>query len=304
MRHHLLFILLSTIFLSISCQEKESEEPVREITEIKTEYSHYEIMDGEYLTINVIHSPEDLSAPEYDLTVADPEVLSDRTISELMIHGRKPGESQVIIIVKGHPSLKTTCWVTVKAIEPESVSLNHTSAELTEGDVITLTAMVSPDNTTNKDVSWSSSDESVATVSDGVVTALKPGVAVITVTTEDGGKTASCDVRVKARIYNVTGVSLNRTAVEIYESEELVLIATVYPANATDKSITWSVDNPEVISVENGKVVAKTPGTAIISVTSTDGNYTATCRLNVLKEVEINEDGGANEGVGENKGNW
>jgi uncharacterized protein YjdB len=169
---------------------------------------------------------------------------------------------------------------------------------------MTLTARVSPDNAINKDVSWSSSDESVATVSDGVVTALKPGVAVITVTTEDGGKTASCDVRVRARIYNVTGVSLNRTAVEIYESEELVLIATVYPANATDKSISWSVDNPEVASVENGKVVAKTPGTAIITVTSKDGNYTATCRLNVLKEVEINEDGGANEGVGENKGNW
>ena len=194
--------------------------------------------------------------------------------------------------------------VNAKLYPVTSVSLDHTSAELTEGDVMTLTAMVSPDNATNKDVSWSSSDESVATVSDGVVTALKPGVAVITVTTVDGGKTASCDVRVKARIYNVTGVSLNRTAVEIYESEELVLIATVYPANATDKSITWSVDNPEVISVENGKVVAKTPGAAIISVTSTDGNYTATCRLNVLKEVEINEDGGANEGVGENKGNW
>ena len=188
---HCLTSILTIMTLLISCQEKES------ITEIKTEYSHYEIMDGEYLTINVIHSPDDLPAPEYDLTVADPEVLSDRTISELMIRGRKPGESQVTIIVKDKPSLKTTCWVTVKAIEPESITLDRPSAELTEGDVITLTAMVSPDNATNKDVSWSSSDESVATVSDGVVTALKPGVAVITVTTVDGGKTASCDVTVK-----------------------------------------------------------------------------------------------------------
>lgn len=214
---HCLTNLLTIMVLLVSCQEK----PVREITEIKAEYSHYEIMDGEYLAINVIHSPEDLPAPEYDLTVADPEVLSDRTISELMIRGRKPGESQVTIIVKDKPSLKTTCLVTVKA-----------------------------------------------------------------------------------RIYNVTGISLSRTAVEIYESEELVLIATVYPANATDKSVTWSVDNPEVVSVENGKVVAKTPGTAIVTVTSTDGNYTATCQLSVLKEVEINEEGVANEGVGENNGNW
>ena len=215
---HCLTSLLTIMILLVSCQEKESEEPVREITEIKTEYSHYEIMDGEFLTINVIHSPEDLPAPEYDLTVADPEVLSDRTISELMIRGRNPGESQVTIIVKDKPSLKTTCLVTVKA--------------------------------------------------------------------------------------NVTGISLSRTAVEIYESEELVLIATVYPANATDKSVTWSVDNPEVVSVENGKVVAKTPGTAIVTVASTDGNYTATCQLSVLKVVEINEESAANEGVGENNGNW
>lgn len=211
---HCLTSLLTIMILLVSCQEKD----VREITEIKTEYSHYEIMDGEYLTINVIHSPEDLPAPEYDLTVTDPDVLSDRTISELMIRGRNPGESQVTIIVKDKPSLKTTCLVTVKA--------------------------------------------------------------------------------------NVTGISLSRTAVEIYESEELVLIATVYPANATDKSVTWSVDNPEVVSVENGKVVAKTPGTAIVTVTSTDGNYTATCQLSVLKVVEINEESAANEGVGENNGNW
>lgn len=61
---HCLTSFIAIMILLVSCQEKESEEPVREITEIKTEYSHYEIMAGEYLTINVIHSPEDLPAPE------------------------------------------------------------------------------------------------------------------------------------------------------------------------------------------------------------------------------------------------
>ena len=86
-----------------------------------------------------------------------------------------------------------TCEVTVKAkVYPvEGVSLDRTSVELIEGDEITLNATVKPDNATNKRVTWSSSDESVAKVSDGKVVALAPGNAIITVNTKDGRKTAT-----------------------------------------------------------------------------------------------------------------
>ena len=82
------------------------------------------------------------------------------------------------------------------------MSLDKTSITLTEGDSQTLTATVYPSNATNKNVSWKSSDESVATVSNGKVTALKAGTATITVTTEDGGKTATCQVTVEAKHWN------------------------------------------------------------------------------------------------------
>lgn len=76
------------------------------------------------------------------------------------------------------------------------VSLDKTSAELKVGDTLTLTATVAPDTATNKNVSWSSSDENVATVANGTVTAKAAGSAVITVKTADGGKEASCTITV------------------------------------------------------------------------------------------------------------
>ena len=79
----------------------------------------------------------------------------------------------------------------------ESVSLNHTELSLTEGDIDTLTATVEPDNATDQNVIWSSSDNTVATVDEnGKVTAVAAGTATITVTTVDQNKTATCTVTV------------------------------------------------------------------------------------------------------------
>ncbi|WP_273065045.1 Ig-like domain-containing protein [Treponema berlinense] len=79
------------------------------------------------------------------------------------------------------------------------VSLDKTSAELEVGGTLKLTATVEPANATNKDVSWSSSDENVATVANGTVTAVAVGTAVITVKTADGGKEATCTITVKEK---------------------------------------------------------------------------------------------------------
>ena len=96
-----------------------------------------------------------------------------------------------------------------------NVALNVTSLELTEGDEASLTATVTPENATNKKVSWTSSDNNVATVSNGKVTAVKAGNATITVTTEDGGKSATCEITVMAKVYSVESVSLDKTSVEL-----------------------------------------------------------------------------------------
>ena len=175
----------------------------------------------------------------------------------------------------------------------ENVSLNITSVGLTEGEQTTLTATVNPSNATNKNVTWSSSDNAVATVANGKVTAVKAGTATITVTTEDGNKTATCTVTVKAKTYPVESVSLDKNEVEMTEGEQTTLTATVNPSNATNKNVTWSSSDNAVATVANGKVTAVKAGTATITVTTEDGNKTATCTVTVIgKNISTEEDKG------------
>ena len=208
-----------------------------------------------------------------------------------------------IITVRTVDGGKTaSCSVVIKAkkIPVQSVSLNRTSLELTEGDEVSLVASVNPDNATDKSVTWSSSNESVARVADGRVTALKAGSAIITVRTVDGGKTASCSVSVSGKEYPVEGISLDKTYIEIKVGSEISLEATVYPSYATNKNLIWSSSDESIAKVSNGIIKALNPGTAIIKVMAEDGNVSASCTVKVLSDSPI----GGNENVGENEGSW
>ena len=179
---------------------------------------------------------------------------------------------------------KATCSVTVNPIAVTGVSLNKTSMSMTAGDTQTLTATITPSNATDKSVTWSSNNTSVATVSSsGVVTAKAAGMATITVTTNDGAKTASCSVSVLP--VSVTNVSLNKSVLSMYQSDTETLIAIVYPSNASNKGITWrSSDNSVAVVNSYGQVTALAAGSAIITVTTDDGGKTASCSVNVQSD--------------------
>ncbi|MBR5175165.1 MAG: Ig-like domain-containing protein [Bacteroidales bacterium] len=162
------------------------------------------------------------------------------------------------------------------------VSINKTTLSLTEGGSETLTATVAPDNATNKAVSWKSSDTGVATVDNsGKVTAVKAGSATITVTTNDGSKTATCSVSVASKTVSVTAISLDKTTLELAEGAEETLKATITPADATNQVVTWSTSDHNVANVSDGKVTAVKAGEATITVTTSDGGKTATCKVTV-----------------------
>ena len=171
-------------------------------------------------------------------------------------------------------------------IAVSGVSLSKTSMTLVEGDSETISATVSPSNATNQTVSWSSSPSDVASVDGGKVTALKPGKATVTVTTADGGKTATCSVTVEAKKIPVTGVTLDKTEAELVEGENITLTATIAPEDATDKTVSWVSSDEEIAKVDSeGKVSAIAPGTADITVTTTDGEKKAVFALTVVAKV-------------------
>ena len=169
-------------------------------------------------------------------------------------------------------------------VNVSSITLNSTSLDMTEGDSFKLIATVSPDNATDKSVVWSSSNASIASVEDGVVTAVKEGNVTITVASKDGGARAACEVTVAAKVIEVESVTLSQKEATITVGKSLTLTATVLPENATDKTVTWTSNNTSVATVENGEVKAVSVGTA--SITATAGGKNATCTITV-KEAYI-----------------
>ena len=166
------------------------------------------------------------------------------------------------------------------------VALNKNTTTIAVNSTEQLTNTIQPGNATNKKVTWSSSNNNIATVSDkGLVTAIAAGTATITVTTEDGNKTAQCVVT--ASLVAVTGVSLKSAAtIGIYGTEQLT--PTFQPENASNKNVTWNSDNTTVATVNtNGVVSAKAVGTATITVTTADGNKTAACLVTVTPQPPV-----------------
>ena len=181
-------------------------------------------------------------------------------------------------------------------ISVESVSLNSQTGELRVGEQTTLIATITPDNATNKSVTWKSDNTEAATVENGVVTAVGEGKANITVTTVDGNKTATCEITVlpeeepEPEVINVENVTLNSQNEELKIGDTVTLVATITPSNATNKNVTWSSDNTNVATVNNGVVRAVGEGKANITVTTVDGNKTAVCEITVLPKEEPEPD--------------
>jgi uncharacterized protein YjdB len=176
---------------------------------------------------------------------------------------------------------RTTLSVT---IPPKPEGSNDLPAPLPTP--VQLHETINPSNAANKNVFWSTSNAQIATVNaTGLVSFTnKAGTATITVTTEDGGKTATCAVTTVDTVVQPSSVYLDKTSVTIYVGDQITLIQTILPSNSTIKTVTWSTSNASIATVVSGIVTGIAVGTATVTVTTSNGKY-ATCIVTVQTRI-------------------
>ncbi len=277
--------------------EPDPDDPIV-VTGITLDKTTATVEEGATVALTATVTPENATDKTVTWSTSNEAIA---TVSGGVVTGVKAGE--VTITAKAGDK-SATCTVTVTAkqstedpedpIAVEGITLDKTTATVEEGATVTLTATVTPGNATDKTVTWSTSNEAIATVSGGVVTGVKAGE--VTITAKAGDKSATCTVTVTAaatepEVVPVTGVTLSQTAVTLDIDQSITLTATVAPENATNKAVRWASDKTDVATVDaNGKVTAVAAGTANITVTTADGGKTATCTVTVNPATDPDPD--------------
>ena len=276
--------------LAISgCGKDEKEDPAPttiKVTGVTLDRNTIGMTEGETASLAATVAPANATDKSVTWSSDAKEVAT--VDGEGKVTALKAGEATITVTTKDGGKT-ASCKVTVAAatVAVTGVEVDPEELYLVEGTSAPIKATVAPENATDKNVTWTSGSTEVATVdNDGNVTAVKAGEATITVTTKDGGKTASCKVMVTAKPVYVTGVRLDKAELTLKKGESATLTATVEPTGATNKKVSWSSNDASIATVDaEGKVTAVSSGEAAIIVTTEDGGHTATCTVTVLKEV-------------------
>lgn len=205
--------------------------------------------------------------------------------NEGLVTAKKEGNATIKATTTDGTNLSASCEITVLLIPVTSISLNKTSLTLDVNETFRLIASISPIDASYKNVTWTSSNTSVAIVDDdGLVTPVSIGSVTIKASTTDGTNlSASCEVTVLRKVKSIT---LNESNISLVLPESVQLTVTITPSDATNKSLHWTSSNTDVAAVDsNGYITSVNPGTATITATTTDGsNLSATCQVTVIKQ--------------------
>ncbi len=251
--------------------------PVRAIDLLEEDL---ELYTGETGRLDAIVTPSSANTPlvwaSSDKTVA--------TVSGGCIQAISPGKAVITVSANG---LSASCTVEVskRVIPVESVSLDRTELSMEADETVTLTSTVSPADATDRTVDWSVADPEIVSVQDGQVTAHKEGSTVVTVSA--GGKSASCTVTVSAPSSDipVESVVLSETSLTVEVGETVQLTAEVYPEDATNRVLTWSVERRGVAAVQDGWVTGLRAG-ATTKVYAIAGDQFAECVIEVVEPAK------------------
>ncbi len=200
------FAIATFIFAVLSfsaCNGKVDQDLIDSITgkvsveKITIDQEDFEMTEGESTVLTATVLPADATDKTISWNSSKEDVVMISNTGKAM--AMAPGKS-VITAKAGNKTDFITIAVIANAVPVTGISLDKTSLTLAVGESETLTATITPEDATNKNVSWTSSDPLVATVENGRITGVKPGSVTITAKTEDGDKTAECAVTVKTNL--------------------------------------------------------------------------------------------------------
>lgn len=233
------------------------------------------------LQLRAIVSPENAVNKDIVWETSDPSVA---TVTENgLVEFKKAGTVAIVAVSVDNPNARAICNINIQ-IPVTGITLTNKSIVMYSGETTKIGYSLNPANSTNSAVTWSSSNNAIVTVdATGKVTAKGPGTATIIVRSADGGHTAYCTVTVR-RV--ASGVKLDASDLSLKVGESYQLKATLSPADSTEVKLTWETTDNKVVSVDgNGKLQAKSSGSAIIFV-KTEGGGTAFCKVTVSQPVQ------------------
>ena len=274
------------ILLGISCLTLAACNGIQDNHSITLNKNTLELEVNEVETLIATIEPNDIENPHLIWVVDDSSIV---TVNEGTVTALSEGTTDVSVYLNLNNNMFTdpgepfdVCTVTVieAVIDPvpvNSVTLSQTSLNIGINEEIALTATVLPGNATEKTITWVSNNTTVATVTNGNITAINAGSATITAYVDENlnsqrdinEKYATCSVTVSGTTPSptiwVASVSINATSLSVEEDSFDMVYATVLPNNATYKTVTWLSSNTSVATVSNGRITGVNAGNAVVT---------------------------------------
>lgn len=277
-------IVFSLFFSSVFLFSCEKEKAI--VTTIQLDRSELVMNIGEEYQFVVSHEASDAPKPSYTWEVSNNTIasISDAGLLKVL----KDGDVKVSVITNdvfdsaGNP-LTASCNVKVNPITASGIKFAQETFSIKVGETIQLSYSFIPENTTHQDVTWSSSNENISTVSQtGIIKGINIGETVVTIVSKENSNIkASCIINVIER--PLEGIALDRTEItNVVAGLKETLSVQYIPECATNKNVKWESSDTNIATIDdNGVVSLLTAGTCTITVTSEDGNHTASCLVKV-----------------------
>lgn len=276
----LVFVLIIIILLISFFVSKKTEQKNYEVQSVTLERKNVNLTVGDSYYLKSIISPS--NAANKNLSYSSNNTFVASVDAYGNVKANNPGEARITVLTSNGKQDQCVINVIEDKIPITSILIEPDDVVLTEGESVNLRVVATPSNTTEHEFTWTSSDESIATVLDGKVTALKSGTTLINVMSESK-KIAICDVEVRKK---VTGITLNINEKTISVGDKLTLKATLEPIG-TNALIRWTSSNPSVATINNGVITAVGVGDTIVTATSEGVSTTAKIKVKIVSTSDI-----------------